>query len=121
MTLTNMDVGEAAQGNFAYMQVYVGTAFNRAAHLAQYQMGLTGLEAQTTGARVDTILQYAGVPGSDYLATTDTGTSIMQRATLLGKDPLTALREAETTEQGLLYVDGSGQTHFADRRTLYGI
>jgi len=45
----------------------------------------------------------------------------MQAATLAGDTPLTAMRDAERTEQGLLYVDGSGNLIFKDRRTLYNI
>lgn len=110
-------------GSAAHMQVYTAAAtdFTNADFLAQRTVALYGLGRQTTGQRVASILGYAGVPSAEYATTVDTGTAVMQPATLAGQDPLTALQDAVRTEQGLIYVDGSGNTHFADRRTLYGI
>jgi hypothetical protein len=104
-----------------HVQIYSGTpaVFTNAMHLAQYQTGLTGLERQTTGERIATIASYAGVRGGEM--NIDTGTSVMQRAALAGQTPLDAMRDAERTEQGLLYVDGSGTLTFKDRRSLYNI
>jgi hypothetical protein len=118
-----LQIGLPWWGSLAHVQVYlVPSGFDLAGLLsAQRQVALTGLERQTTGQRVQSILAYAGVPAAEYAGTIDTGASAMQRATLAGKDPLSALREAEVTEQGLLYVDGSGVTHFVGRPSLYGI
>lgn len=111
----------AAYGSIAHMQLYVGdaNAFTYADFLLQRQVGLLGLERQSTGDRIRTIAQYAGIPNSEIANTIDAGTSVMQRASLAGKTRLDAMREAEVTEQGLLYVDGSGNLCFADRRTIY--
>lgn len=109
--------------SFGHIQFYAGDPgqLNQAFFTAQYQMGLLGLERQPTGERVRTIAQYAGLPNVDTANTIDTGASIMRRAELAGKDPLTAMREAETTEQGLLSTDPDGRLVFRDRRTLYNI
>jgi hypothetical protein len=110
-----------AYGSIAHMQLYVGAAndFTHDDFLAQRQVGLAGLERQTTGERIRTIASYAGVRGGEMVV--DTGTSVMTRATLAGLTPAQAMRDAERTEQGLLYVDGSGRIVFKDRRSLYNI
>lgn len=102
-----LHVGQLYFGALAHLQVYVGTGspFTHADHLAQMQVGLTGLERQHTGERVRTICAYAGVPAGEIDA--DAGVAVMGRASLAGKDPLTALREAETTEQGRLFCVGN--------------
>jgi len=108
--------------SFGPVQIYTGTAaqLNQAFFAAQYQMGLLGMERQSTGDRIRTVAQYAGIPATE-LTQIDTGQSVMQRALLAGQTPLDAMRDAERTEQGLLYVDGSGNLIFKDRRTLYNI
>lgn len=107
------------QGNIAYLQVYTGD-YTREQFLAQYHMGLEGLEYQTTGQRIRTVLAYAGVPAMD-MNRVDRGVSVMQRASLAGKTPATLLTEASDTERGSLYVAGDGQMVFADRKRLYNI
>ena len=114
-------VGGYAPAMFAHVQIYFGAgSYTRSMHLAQYQMGLTGLERQTTGDRIRSIAGYAGIPAAE-VTQVDKGQSVMQVARLAGKDPLTAMRDAERTEQGLLYVDGSGGLVFKDRSSLYNI
>jgi len=118
-TFDNVTVGASQQGNVSYLQVHVGD-FTYAQHLAQFQMGLNGLEYQTTGARIRTVLGYAGVASTD-LNRVDTGVSVMQRASLAGKTPAIAAAEASSTERGSLYAAGDGQIVFADRKRLYNI
>lgn len=121
LSISQLDA--VAIGSIAHLQLYMGAAadFTNADFLAQRAVGLSGLERQTTGARVRSVLAYAGVPSVEYASTVDAGTTVMAKAQLAGKNPLAALREAEATEQGLLYVDGSGQVIFKDRRTLYNV
>lgn len=107
--------------SFGHLQIYSGQFDPVGLSRAQYQMGLTGLERQLTGDRIRTIARYAGLPNAEIANTIDPGSSVMQRAQLAGKDPLTAMREAENTEQGLLHTDGDGNLVFKDRRTLYNI
>lgn len=124
ITFTNIHVGYyGVIGSIAHVQVYVddGTGFTRTEFLAQRDIGLYGLERQTTGDRIRSIAKYAGIPLADYNDTVDKGTAVMQAASLADKTPLEAMREAERTEQGLLYVDGSGRLVFKDRRTLYNV
>lgn len=117
--------GAPAGGSMAQAQLYLGDAnsFTHTMHLAQYQMGLTGLDRQTTGERVNTILDYAGVPSAGRRI--DAGVSVMQQAGLAGKTPLDCLREAERTERGRLRIepsDGSaGTVVFDGRDRLYNI
>ena len=107
--------------SFGHIQVYSG-AFNPVTlYNAQYSAGLLGLERQPTGDRIRTIAQYVGLPNVDIANTIDPGQSVMQRAQLAGLTPLDAMREAETTEQGLLHTDADGRLVFKDRRTLYNI
>jgi hypothetical protein len=121
-TLQEIALDGFAGTSFAQIQMYTGstTQITRAFFTAQYQMGWTGLERQTTGDRIRTIAQYAGI-SSTGLALVDKGQSVMQAAILAGQTPLEAMRDAERTEQGLLYVDGSGNLVFKDRCTLYNI
>jgi hypothetical protein len=112
--------GDAGR-SFGHIQIYSGQFDPVALFNTQYQMGLLGLERQTTGDRIRTIAQYAGLPNVETVNTVDKGQSVMQVARLAGKTPLDAMREAETTEQGLLHTDGAGHLVFKDRRTLYNV
>lgn len=119
--LTIADITTQPVGSMAHLQIYAGDPddFTHDDFLAQRQVGLTGLARQATGDRIRAMALYAGVPESELLI--DTGQAIMQAASLAGKNPLEAMREAEAVERGLLYVDGSGRLVFKDRRTLYNI
>lgn len=105
-----------------HVQVYIGAEddWTHDDFLAQYEMGLAGLERQTTGERIRTVLQYAGVDPAD-LGRIDQGASLMQRAALAGMNPIDAVTAAVETEQGEFYADGDGQPVFADRVRLYNI
>jgi len=108
-------------GTLGHVQVHVGVdAYPRAAHLAQFQAGWTGLERQYPGQRIETLANYAGIPANE-LNRVDPGVAVMQNASLAGKTPLTAMTEAADTERGSLYAAGTGELVFADRRRLYNI
>jgi hypothetical protein len=83
-------------------------------------MGLFGLERQSTGERIRTILQYAGVDPSE-LGRIDNGASLMQVARMAGRGPMDLVAEAVATEQGEFYADGSGLPVFTGRVRLYNI
>lgn len=119
MSLEEVYLGAGMQGNLAYLQIHVG-AYTRAQHIAQYEAGLTGLEGQTTGERVRTLLEYGGVAGPD-LTRIDRGVSLMRRAALAGRSPIAAAAEAVETEQGDLYAAGDGRPVFADRIRRYNV
>jgi hypothetical protein len=119
MTFDTLTVGEETYGSIAHLQIYSGaTAITRAMHLAQYAMGRSGLAGQTTGQRIVTLAKYAGVPATD-LGFIDPGIATMQQPTFAGKTPLTAMREAETTEQGRLRTNGQGLLVFDPRTRRY--
>jgi len=121
-TITSLGLGSDFVGYLGHVQLYSGptaTAFPRAAHLAQFQMAQTGLEYQSTGQRVNTILDYAGVPA--LMRVVDPGVAFMQVATLAGQDPLTALRNAVDTEVGRGFVDGYGRYVFQDRTHVLNV
>lgn len=120
LTWRNLDVGRDCVGTVTHAQVYVGVgAYTRAMHLAQIRAGYEGLAGQTTGERIATIAGYAGIAAGDLVI--DPGTVRMPSTSLAGKAPLEPMREAETTEQGLLIADGAGRLTFADRARRYNI
>lgn len=118
----NLDIADRYPGAVNNAQVYLGdpNAWNNSDFVAQYEMGLYGLERQTTGQRIRTVLQYAGVDPSD-LGRVDDGASLMQVARMAGRNPMDLVAEAVETEQGEFYADGSGRPVFADRPRLYNI
>jgi hypothetical protein len=121
MTFDEIRFGDAFFGAIGHVQVHLGDGdvFTHADHLAQHRVGLEGLEGQLTGERVRTLCGYAGLPPG--LVKADRGTVRMSAARLAGKTPLTALREAETTEQGRLFCGGTENIIFYDRRRGYDI
>lgn len=106
-----------ASGNVADAQMYTSAIANTQ-HLAQFEAGVFGLERQTTGERIRTILGYAGIAESAMDAI-DTGSSFMSAASLAGKTPLAAMEESSTTEQGRLFSAGNGSITFHDRHRIY--
>lgn len=119
-TYSAFSLGLGLTGSVGHFQVYVGTeGYTRERHLAQFQMGLLGLEYQTTGQRINTVLDYAGVPATDRAI--DPGQSFMQRASLTGLDPQTALQDAVTTERGRGFAAGDGRYVFHDRIRTYNV
>lgn len=115
-------VSPSIYGSIAHVQLHVGAPadFDFTDFTAQRAVGLTGLERQTTGDRIDTLARYAGKTDA-LLTQVDPGQSIMATARLAGLTVAQAMYEARDTEQGDLYIDGTGLTTFADRRTLLNI
>jgi hypothetical protein len=109
-------------GLISHFQVYVGAAsdWGWANFQDQYHMGFAGLERQSTGERIRTIAGYAGLSSAE-LINVDDGCSVMQRARLAGQTVASAMYEARDTEQGDLFMDGSGLLTFHDRRTILNI
>jgi hypothetical protein len=71
---------------------------------------------QLSGARVDTILDFAGFP--DSMRTTDTGDSAMQVDPGGVRSVLAAIQTVEQSEFGAFFMQRSGQTLFLDRDTV---
>lgn len=121
MLLLSAIVGDNYAGTLGHIQIYDSTSTSDhtfAAHQAQYAMGVGGLANQTTGQRIQTLAQYAGV-GATELSYVDPGTSYMQRATLAGQTPLAEMGVAETAEQGRLRANGAGLLVFDPRTRRY--
>lgn len=119
-TFDQIEIGERYPGAVNHAQIYLGAAsdWDHTDFVAQSEMGLCGLERQTTGERVATIADYAGVPAS--LRDIDPGQSVMQVARLAGKTAAQAWDEARDTEQGRLFA-GGGRLVFHDRARIYNV
>lgn len=115
-----LTVGRTYSGDMAHLQVYVGEVgtFTHDHHLAQLEVGLNGLARQTTGQRVNSIADYAGV--STAARDVDDGVVLMSKVALAGKTADDAWNEAVNTERGRLTTD-AGRLVFHDRRHTFDI
>lgn len=122
VTAEDLRIGGLWRGSLAHVQIYVGAEddWDHDDFLAQREVGLYGLDRQTTGERIRTIASYLGIADAD-LTGVDDGVTVMSRALLAGQTPGGAWTEAAETEQGSLYVGGDGRLVFDDRRTLYNV
>ena len=107
-------------GSIAQVQVYIGDAEDYTFEMfqAQRRVGLEGFDRQTTGERINTVLDYAGFPSGRR--DIDAGTAVMQPLSLAGKRPLDPLEEAVETEQGRLFAQG-GRVVFHDRTRIHDV
>lgn len=71
---------------------------------------------QLSGARVDTLLNFAGFP--DSMTTTDVGNSTMQVDPGGARTVLAAVQTVEQSEFGAFFMQRSGKTIFFDRNTV---
>lgn len=117
-----IQLGLTFPGTIAHLQLYIGDPddWTNDDFVAQYQMGLHGLERQTTGERIRTVLEYAGVDPAE-LGRIDDGVSRMQVARMAGRNPMDLVAEAVETEQGEFWVAGDNRPVFADRVRLYNV
>jgi hypothetical protein len=113
--LGTFDLG-ACGASYSHFQVHLGE-FTHDDFLAQYAMGLNGLEGQRTDERVATILSYAGSPPADL----DLGSTYMQATNLGGRKPGELIDEATTTEQGRFFFNGRGRAQFHSRVRVYNV
>jgi hypothetical protein len=107
-------------GSIAQVQVYIGDAEDYTFEMfqAQRRVGLEGFDRQTTGERINTVLDYAGFPAGRR--DIDPGTAVMQPLQLAGKRPLQPLEEAVDTERGRLFAAG-GRVKFHDRIRVHNV
>jgi hypothetical protein len=73
---------------------------------------------QTTGTRIDKILDQVDFPSSMRII--DTGTTTTQADPATTRSSLSAIQVAEFTEQGAFYVLSGGEVEFKDRNDVVG-
>lgn len=120
---TTLRVGRLYAGCVSHVQLYTGASaatLDATGHAAQWEAGLYGLERQTTGQRIRTVLGYAGVTTGE-MGQIDDGTAVMPQGRLAGRAPVDVIRDAVVCEQGQLFFDGAGRPVFRDRRRIYNV
>lgn len=101
-------------GSVDELAIY-NTALGSPQIAAHNTAGRTPWRADSTGERVERILDAAGWPAADR--DIDAGQSPLQSADL-GMNALAALQQVEQTEFGALFITGAGQVRFVDRLSL---
>lgn len=102
------------------VQLYIGDAddFTFEDFTLQRQVGLEGYERQTTGERINTVLDFAGFPAGRR--NIDPGTAVMSPLRLAGRRAADALNDARDTERGRLFAQG-GRIQFHDRIRVHDV
>jgi hypothetical protein len=113
-------MGYGLDYDVSYLQIYVGPNFSYTQYLEQIAQGWAPLDRQSTGQRINTVLNYARYPSGSAFRDIDNGATIMSPATLAGRTPKQVIDEATATEQGRFWANGSRVT-FADRLRLLNI
>lgn len=85
-----------------------------AAHAAA---GLTGFTGERSDQRVARVASYVGVPAAQQVL--EVGLSTTGPAKISGQSALAAMQAVESTENGLLFVDGQGRLMFHARSHRY--
>lgn len=98
--------------NMGFVDIYVADAF-RLFQLSQVTTVADATAGQDTGTRINKILDAVGFPSN--MRTISTGNSLCQADPGTNRTALSALKNAEFSEQGSLYVDGSGTVVFKNR------
>jgi hypothetical protein len=101
--------------NMGYVDIYVADAF-RLFQLSQVTTVADAGAGQDTGTRINKILDAIGFPSN--MRTISTGNSLCQADPGTNRTALAALKNAEFSEQGALYVDGSGTVVFKNRNEV---
>ena len=99
----------------AYVDIYVSDAF-RNLQLSQVSTVTGGTAGQDTGARIGKILDQVNFPAS--MRTIATGNSLCQADPGTTRTSLGAIKNAEFSEQGAFYIDGSGNAIFKNRNQV---
>lgn len=102
-------------GNIKNLALY-GSALTPADVLALYQSG-SSFSGETSGARVHRLLDAAAWPTA--LRQIDTGNSLVGAQPTEGQKCLASLEEVADTEQGVLFVNASGQVAFTSRQSRF--
>jgi hypothetical protein len=98
-----------------YVDIYVSDAF-RLFQLSQVSTVTGATAGQDTGTRIGKILDMISFPSS--MRTLATGNSLCQADPGTTRTALGALKNAEFSEQGAFYIDGSGNAIFKSRNQV---
>jgi len=98
-----------------YVDIYVADAF-RLFNLAQVLTVTDSGSGQTTGTRIGKILDQVGFPASMRTIATGQSQCIADPATL--RTSLAAVKNAEFSEQGAFFINGSGTAVFRSRNDV---
>lgn len=98
-----------------YVDIEAADAF-RLFYLANV-VSITGATAgQTTGQRINSILDQIGFPAS--MRSIDTGDTTVQADPATARNALQTLKMVEFTEQGAFFMDATGNANFLGRQNL---
>ncbi len=103
-------------GQVAESEVTI-TAVDRFELLNQAILTELAFEAQTTGARINAVLDAIGFPEGDRMI--DGGQSIVAATTLLNASVLGHCLDVAASELGLFYISKDGKARFVDRQTRF--
>ena len=101
--------------NVGYVDIYAADAF-RLFNLAQVTTVTDSGAGQATGTRIGKILDQVAFPAS--MRTISTGQSLCQADPGTLRTSLDAVKNAEFSEQGAFYMDGSGTAIFKSRNEV---
>jgi hypothetical protein len=101
--------------NVGYVDIYAADAF-RLLNLAQVTTVTDSGAGQATGTRIGKILDEVDFPSS--MRTISTGQSLCQADPGTLRTSLSAIQNAEFSEQGAFYFDGSGTAIFKSRNQV---
>jgi len=101
--------------NVGYVDIYAADAF-RLLNLAQVTTVTDSGAGQATGTRIGKILDEVDFPSS--MRTISTGQSLCQADPGTLRTSLSAVQNAEFSEQGAFYFDGSGTAIFKSRNQV---
>lgn len=100
-----------------YVDITCSDAFRLFA-MANVSTVASATAGQTTGTRIDKILDQVDFPSSMRLI--DTGSTTCQADPATTRTSLQAIQVAEFTEQGAFYVRADGEVEFKDRSDVVG-
>jgi hypothetical protein len=101
--------------NVGYVDIYAADAF-RLFNLAQVTTVTDSGAGQATGTRIGKILDQVSFPTN--MRTIATGNSLCQADPATLRTSLDAIKNAEFSEQGAFYIDGSGTAVFKSRNEV---
>lgn len=109
--------GECFGGTISHAAIYL-SALSVPRLLSHYTAGKTGFAGERSDQRVARLATYAGIPVGEQSLEVGLSTSIAFVDTT-GVAPLQAMQDVAATENGVLFMDGSGLLTFQARSHRY--